>query len=261
MGEHDVSEFWMPFATGLIFLLPFLISALLLDQLPDPDDDDKAERTHREPMDGAHRISFLKRFLVPLVMLFFAYVFLTSYRDFRDNYGVEIFTELGYGSKPGIFSISEICVAFGVLVPLALLFLIRDNFFGLLAAFVLMISGALSLGVSTLLLDRDVISGLSWMILVGIGSYLAYIPYGSILFDRMIAQTHVIGTAVFAIYVADALGYTGSVGVQLYKDLVAGETTRLDFFRAFTYALSAGSAALILVSAALILRSTRTQVK
>ncbi|MBT5319637.1 MAG: hypothetical protein HOL45_06990, partial [Chloroflexi bacterium] len=233
MGEHGVSEFWMPFATGFIFLLPFVISTLLLDQLPDPDDDDESERTHREPMDRAHRISFLKRFFVPLSMLFFAYIFLTAYRDFRDNYGVEIFTELGYGGTPGIFSISEICVAFGVLVPLALLFLIRDNFFGLLAAFALMISGALSLGVSTLLLDRGAISGLSWMILVGIGSYLAYVPYGSILFDRIIAQTHVIGTAVFAIYVADALGYTGSVAVLLFKDLVADEATRLDFLRSF----------------------------
>jgi MFS family permease len=259
MGEHGVSEFWMPFATGLIFLLPFVISTLLLDQLPDPDDDDESERTHREPMDGAHRISFLKRFLVPLSMLFFAYIFLTAYRDFRDNYGVEIFTELGYGGTPGIFSISEICVAFGVLVPLALLFLIRDNFLGLLAAFALMISGALSLGVSTLLLDRGAISGLSWMILVGIGSYLAYVPYGSILFDRIIAQTHVIGTAVFAIYVADALGYTGSVAVLLFKDLVAGEATRLDFFHSFTYLLCVGSSGLILVSAALILRGGRNR--
>jgi MFS family permease len=259
MGEHGVSEFWMPFATGLIFLLPFVISTYLLDQLPDPDDDDQSERTQRQPMDRAHRISFLKRFLVPLAMLFFAYIFLTAYRDFRDNYGIEIFTELGYGEKPGIFSISEICVAFGVLVPLALLFLIRNNFLGLLAAFSLMLFGALSLGVSTILLDRGAISGLTWMILVGIGSYLAYVPYGSILFDRMIAQTHVIGTAVFAIYVADALGYTGSVAILLFKDLVAGEATRLEFFRSFTYLLSAGSAGLILVSAALILRSGRTR--
>ena len=259
MGEHGVSEFWMPFATGLIFLLPFVISTLLLDQLPDPDDDDESERTHRVPMDRAHRISFLKRFLVPLAMLFFAYVFLTAYRDFRDNYGVEIFTELGYGEKPGIFSMSEICVSFGVLVPLALLFLIRDNFLGLLAAFSLMLFGALSLGVSTLLLDRGTISGLSWMILVGLGSYLAYIPYGSILFDRMIAHTHVIGTAVFAIYVADALGYTGSVAILLFKDLVADEVTRLDFLLSFTYLLSAGSAGLILVSAVLILRGGRTR--
>ena len=71
----------------------------------------------------------------------------------------------------------------------------------------------------------------------------------------MIAQTHVIGTAVFAIYVADALGYTGSVAILLFKDLVAGESTRLEFFRSFTYLLSAGSAGLIMVSAALILRS------
>ena len=261
MGDHGVSEFWMPFATGLIFLLPFVISALLLDQLPDPDADDEEARMQRVPMDSALRVSFLRRFFAPLAILFLAYIFLTAYRDFRDNYGVEIFRELGYGGEPGIFTRSEIWVAFGVLVPLALLFCIRDNFLGLLAAFSLMIAGALTMGVSTLLLDSGSLSGLTWMILVGVGSYMAYVPYGSILFDRMIATTHVVGTAVFAIYVADALGYTGSVGVQLYKDLVAGETTRLDFFRTFTYALSVGSAALILVSAVLILRSTRTQVK
>ena len=261
MGEHGLSEFWMPFATGLIFLLPFVVSAFLLDQLPDPSHDDEAERTHREPMDGAQRISFLKRFLVPLCMLFFAYIFLTAYRDYRDNYGVEIFTELGYGGTPGIFSISEICVAFGVLVPLALLFLIRDNFFGLLAAFGLMILGTLSLGISTLLLDQGAISGLSWMILVGVGSYLAYVPYGSILFDRMIARAHVIGTAVFAIYVADALGYTGSMAVLLFKDLIAGEVTRLDFFRSFTYILCVGSSGLILASAILILRKRKNRIR
>ena len=51
----------------------------------------------------------------------------------------------------------------------------------------------------------------------------------------MIAKTHVIGTAVFAIYVADALGYTGSVAILLFKDLVAGDASRLDFFRSFTF--------------------------
>jgi len=257
MGEHGVSEFWMPFATGLIFLVPFVLSALLLDQLPDPSAEDEEARTQRGPMDGALRVSFLKRFFVPLAMLFVAYLFLTAYRDFRDNYGIEIFSELGYGEQPGIFSKSEPWVALGVLAPLALLFCIRDNFYGLLAAFSLMIAGVASLAVSTLLLESGAISGLTWMILVGIGSYLAYVPYGSILFDRMIASTQVMGTAVFAIYVADALGYTGSVAVQLYRDLVAGEATRLAFFRSFTYALSIGGAVLILTSAVLILRSCR----
>jgi len=257
MGEHGVPEFWMPFATGLVFLVPFVVSALLLDQLPDPDADDEQARTHREPMSGAHRVIFLRRFFAPLALLFLAYFFLTAYRDFRDNYGVEIFSELGYGEESGLFTRSETWVAFGVLVPLALLFCIRDNFHAQFAAFALMVAGAASLGVSTLLLESGAISGMTWMILIGIGSYLAYVPYGSILFDRMIASTRVVGTAVFVIYVADALGYTGSVAVLLTKDLVVGEATRLAFFRSFTYLLSAGSTVLILVSAVLILRSYR----
>ena len=45
------------------------------------------------------------------------------------------------------------------------------------------------------------------MILNGLGVYLAYVPYGSVLFDRLIASTGVVSTAVFAIYVADFIGY------------------------------------------------------
>ena len=53
------------------------------------------------------------------------------------------------------------------------------------------------------------------MILTGTGAYLAYVPYGSVLFDRLIASTRTVGTAVFAINVADSIGYAGSIGVML----------------------------------------------
>jgi hypothetical protein len=97
-------------------------------------------------------------------------------------------------------------------------------------------------------LDRGLISGFAWMTLVGLGSYLAYVPYGSVLFDRLIASTRVVGTAVFAIYLADAIGYTGSVGTMLFKDVGLGAMSRLEFFRRFTYALSAGGAVLLAAS-------------
>jgi hypothetical protein len=258
--SQGVSEYWMPFTTGLMFLIPFVISALLLEQLPDQNTADEAARSPRETMDGSQRFSFLRQFFVPLVMLFTAYIFLTAYRDYRDNYGVEIFGELGYGNVPGIFTKSETWVTLGVLIPLALLFCIRNNFWGLLAAFAMMFGGALSMAISTWLFDQGSISGLTWMVMVGIGSYLAYVPYGSILFDRIMASTRVLGTAVFAIYVADALGYTGSVVVQIYKDLAAGDATPLAFFRSFTYVLSIGSAMLILAGAVFILKSSRGRV-
>ncbi len=94
------------------------------------------------------------------------------------------------------------------------------------------------------------------MVATGLGSYLVYVPFGSVLFDRLIAATGVAATAVFTIYVADALGYTGSVGVQLYRDLMQSQTTRLAFFHAFTYAMSVGAVVLLAASLLYFVRKT-----
>src|SRR5258705_10008733 len=117
-----------------------------------------------------------------------------------------------------------------------------------------MIGGFLMLGVSIVLLDAGLINGFWWMTLTGLGSYLAYVPFGSVLFERLIASTRFAGTAVFAIYLADAIGYTGSVGVQLYKDFGKGELTRLSFFKGYTYFMSVLGAALLSGSCVYFLR-------
>jgi hypothetical protein len=106
---------------------------------------------------------------------------------------------------------------------LALLNLVKDNRRGLLTAFGIMAGGLALLGVSTLLLQAKLISGFWWMTLTGLGSYLAYVPYGSVLSTRSMASTRVRRHGgVLPSTSADAIGYTGSVGVQLYKDLGAG---------------------------------------
>ena len=169
-------------------------------------------------------------------MLMIVYFLLTAYRDFRDNFGVEIFQQLGYGAdETAIFSRSELWVALGVIGALATLNVVKNNRWGLIGAFVIMTLGVLLLGIGTLLRDAGHISGLAWMILCGLGSYLGYVPYGTVLFDRLIASTRAVGTAVFAIYVADAIGYGGAITVLLCKDLVARDVSRLDFFRWLTY--------------------------
>jgi len=60
---------------------------------------------------------------------------------------------------------------------------------------------------------------------------MAYVPYNSVLFDRMMASTGFVGTAVFAIYVADSAGYTCSVSVQVGRDLLAAQTSRTEFLQ------------------------------
>jgi len=235
MREGGVTEAWMPAATGALFFPAFVLAVWLLDQIPEPSAEDIADRVERRPMNGAERRAFLKRFALGLVPLFGVYIGSTAYRDFRDNYGVEIFAGLGYEAEPGLFTQSEIWVAVGVLAILAALNLVKDNRRGLAGAFFVMIGGSTLIGVSTILLDAQVVDGMTWMILVGLGSYLVYVPFNTVLFDRMIAATRVQATAVFAIYVADALGYTGSIGAQLYKDFGDPTATRLGFFRGFSY--------------------------
>ena len=77
------------------------------------------------------------------------------------------------------------------------------------------------------------------------------------LFDRLIASTRVVATAVFAIYLAGAIGYTGSVGVQLYRDLAASDLSRLGFFKGFTYFMSVLGIVCLLSSCIYFLRRTR----
>jgi len=86
------------------------------------------------------------------------------------------------------------------------------------------------------------------MILNGFGAYLAYVPFGAVLFERIMASTKAAGTAVFAIYLCDAVGYTGSVGIQLYKDLGTPDLNYYDFFRQFTYFMSITGTVLFLLS-------------
>jgi hypothetical protein len=247
----NVSEGWMPAVVGLHFLPCFLIAVWLLKQIPQPTSADIEARTERETMSDSDRMAFMKRFLFGIIMLCTAYFFLTAYRDYRDNYQVEIFNELGYSyeNNKAIITKTETIIAFFVMGVMGLLYLIRDNRWGVIGTYAIMITGVTLMGISTPLRQNNVIDGSEWMILIGLGAYLAYVPYGSVLFDRLIAHTKFIGTAVFAIYVADAIGYTGSISIQLYEDLfISDGTGPLQFFESLTYFMSVSGGLLLLGS-------------
>lgn len=251
-----VPTVWMPFATGLFFLPILVLAVFLLSRMPPPSPEDEAARTKREPMDAAARWAFLRAFAPGLIPLTLLYVALTAFRDFRDNFAAELWKALGYGSAPTVFATSENWVAFGVMVALGLLMVIKDNRVGLMAVHAVMMAGTALMGGATLLYQSGAVDGYWWMVLVGVGAYLAYVPYGCVLFDRLIAAVGVTATAGFMIYVTDACGYLGSVALMLYRDLGAPDLSWLDFFVAFTYATSIGCTALYAVSMLYFWRTT-----
>lgn len=241
-----VPEYGMPALAGLMFLPVLVVCAWLLDGVPDPDRADEAEREARPPMYASDRLAFARRFAPGLVLLVGVYVGLTAFRDYRDNYGVELFEELGHAGEAALFSRTELPVALLVLLLLGATSWVRDRKRGLWTVFAVMSAGLACIGAATLARQSGWLGGQGWMIGIGLGAYLAYVPFSSFLFDRIMAATRFAGTAVFAVNVADAFGYTGSVALLLFKDLAAPDTGRLAFFDAWSLVLSAaGTAGLI----------------
>lgn len=252
-----VPERWMPFLTGAMFAVPMAGFVWMLSQLPPPSAEDEALRSKRAPMDAAARSAFVRRYAPGIVPLTLLYVLLTAYRDFRDNFSREIFDAIGMGGDASVFAKAELPIAVGVLLLLALLSLIRDSRHALLAIHVIMGVGTAFIGVSTLLWQMGLLGPMPWMICVGLGLYVAYVPYGCVLFDRLFAAVGAVGTAGFLIYVTDAFGYLGSVGLLLFKNFGFAELSWLDFFVGASYATAGFCTLSFGISLAYFARTTR----
>lgn len=245
LRDWHVSEYWMPFVASMLFTLPMLLFLFLLNQVPPPSALDEELRTVRKPMDHEERKSFTKLFLPGIILFVIAYMLMTIFRDVRDNFSAEVWKTLGYGNSPSIFTTTEIPISVLVLAVMGSLIVIKNNQRALMVIHVIIIIGMILLGVGTFLFAHGLISAPLWMILIGLGLYLGYIPFNSIFFDRMIAAFRVTGTVGFIMYVADSFGYLGSVGVLLFKEFGFAKLSWLNFFITFGYIISVCGTVLI----------------
>ncbi|MDC8829355.1 DUF5690 family protein [Alteromonas gilva] len=249
MLSWGVSEWWMPALTGLLFTLPLFVSVWLLAKVPPPNSADVAARNARFPMDHYARKRFLLRYFPGLALLIATYILLTGLRDFSDNYAAELWQSLGYGDESTIFAKAAVIVSLATLAILGLVVLVKNNFKALMINHGLIFFGILIIGVSTLLFEFHSINGEVWMIALSAGIYIAYIPFNCLLFDRLLAVVNDKANAGFLIYVADAMGYAGSVGILLYKSFFNVELSWLRFMINSSYIIALFGMALIMLSA------------
>lgn len=245
MKHWGVSEFWMPFTSACIFLIPLLLFLWLMEKIPPPSDYDEQLRTKRQPMNAAERKKFMVTFAPGLVLLILTYMLLTAFRDFRDNFSADVWKSLGYGNSPEIFTKTETPVTLAILVIIGSIMFIRNNRIALIINHVLILTGMILVGLSSYLFESGTISAPVWMVLLGLGLYLGYVPFNSILFDRLIATFRYVSTVGFLIYLADAFGYVGSIGVMLYKEFGQANLSWLDFFIHAGYVMSIMGSVLI----------------
>ena len=230
-----VPENYMPLVTGLIFFPALLLAVKMLSLIPAPTREEEILRTKRVPMNQKSRQTFFFKFAPGLVCLTIFYMFLTAYRDFRDNFAREIWDSVGHGGEALIFTSSELPIAVTVLAVLAAVMFVKNNQKAVAVVHGLLVTGSVMIGLSTWLFTHQMISPLAWMVTVGLGLYLGYVPFGCVLFDRIIASTKFVGTAGFMIYMTDSFGYLGSVLMMLYKNFGHANLSWLEFFVNISY--------------------------
>lgn len=217
--HFHINDWYLPFLTGLVFIFPLLLFVYLLEKIPPPSEKDKESRVVRLPMAKAQRKIFFSEFGYGLTVLIILYVFLTVFRDIRDNFAADIWTELGFGNQPSVFTSTEIPISILVLILVAAMILIRNNRKAFIITHFIIIAGFLIAGISSWMFINHHLSPFMWMTLVGLGLYMGYIPFNCILFERLIATFKKSGNVGFLMYTADSFGYLGSVIVIISKTI------------------------------------------
>ncbi len=224
--QWNIPHFWMPAVTGLLFVPLLLLSLGMLYHVPPPDALDRAQRTRRKPMGRAERQEFFRTFFPGVVFLLVGYLTLQSYRALRDDFMDVILLDLGYTVKSSDFAGIESLVGVLVICVLGLLWFFRNNRHAVWANMILVALGSMLTGVSTLLLTGEYIGPRAFFVVNGIGLYIAYVPFQSILVDRLLASLHTVATAAFLLAVADSSGYISVVALYLAKNVYAVVTTQ-----------------------------------
>ena len=254
MLSAGVSEWWMPFLAGAMFLAPLLLSTWLLDQTPPPTAEDIAQRTIRRPMERSERKAFLKKFGFALVPVIIAYMMLTILRDFTEDFANELWNETGFRNSADIFARTSTVTSMIVLGVIAGFFLIRNNYQAFRMNHVIIIGGFALAAAATFLYHLHAITPVQWIVSASTGLYLGYIPYNCFYFERMLAAYKIEGNVGFLIYIADAFGYLGTVVVLLVKEFVKFRASWVEFFTGMFYIAAAGGILFVVWSSVLYAR-------
>lgn len=238
LDSLHVSEFWMPFITGLFFIIPLFLFAFLLEKIPPPSEEDISLKAERKPLDSVGRKVLFKELALPLVFIIIFYVVLTAVRDFRDNFARELWDALGFEGSASIYSLAELPIAILVLIILAYIGSIKNNKKAFNYYHIILVGGCTLVLLSTIGFQMNVINPVVWMIASGFGMYICYVPFNGLYFDRMISVLKVKGNVGFLIYIADSFGYLGSVLILLYKNFGQNDLSWLQFYTYILFALT-----------------------
>lgn len=257
MNSLGISEFWMPAVIGGIAFPLLCLLAWTLSRIPQPSKKDIKQKSERTVMDGADRKSVLRQFLPILTLLFVGNLLLVMLRDVKEDFLVNIFDTTGYSSW--FFAQLDSIVTGIILVLFALMTLVRKDIRALAVLLALVIAGSAVMSVVSFGYDTVKLSPVTWLFLQSLCLYIGYLAFQTLFFDRFIACFRVKGNVGFFIATVDAIGYTGTVCVLMFKEFGTPDLDWLAFYNLLAGWVGVFCGAIFLITLALILRRYRRE--
>lgn len=225
-----MSPYVMPMVVGLLFLPLLGLSVWLLQTTPPPDLSDRVARCERRAMTKGERGAFVAAYLPGIVLLVAIYTALTVVRTIRDDFGVEIWRDMGVSDTPSIFAISELAVALVAIIGNAGVIYIANNLTALRITLIAMAILSAAVGVAGLSFGAGALSPLAFMIVGGVGLYFPYVAFHTTVFERLIAVGRRPCNLGFLMYVADAIGYLGYAATITWRSFRGPPSEVLPFY-------------------------------
>jgi len=214
--DNRITENWMPFFAGILFLIPTLIFVGMLSYVPAPSTADIANRSVRSPMQAQDRRNFFIKYGPGLVGITIVYLFVTLLRSIRADFAPELWRDLGYKQTPALFTQSELLVSFGIVIINGLAIFILDHYKAFRFSLLTCMIGFIILLLAVWGLNYG-LGEFPFMVLIGLGVYLPYVAVHTTIFERLIAATKDRANIGFLMYVADSVGYTGYIILMLFR--------------------------------------------
>lgn len=243
-----ISDFWMPFTVGVVFIPLLLFSTWMLSKINPPTEIDKQLRQERTTLDKHQRKQLFHAFLIGLSAILAANILMTIGRDIKDNFLVEFFQSIQIDSSTSIYAKTETFIGLVVLLLLSFMVLLKNNSKAFFLIHGIMLFGFAAMLVSTYLYVNGLLSPLVWVLVQGIGLYISYIVFQSLYFERFIAAFKVKGNVGFLIYMSDFTGYLGSCIILILKEFSDFKANWGDFFITLNYTVALGGIAMVFVS-------------
>ena len=250
MNDLHIDQFWMPAVIGGCALPVLVFMGYMLKRLPRPTAEDVALRNERVTLDGKGRKALFIKYAPILTLLFVGNFMLLVLRDIKEDFLVNILDMSGQSAW--MFARVDTIVTLVILGIFALFIFFRSNIKAIMGLMALVLAGCLTLTYVSFNYNTLDLQPVTWLFIISLSLYIAYLTFQTIFFDRFIACFRIKGNVDFFIAMIDFIGYIGTVTLLFTKESLNIETDWFALFNHMACFVGATCTVLFLVAAVLI---------